>query len=475
MKTRIEFPRFHRGKNATGTGNSISESKTIIMKYSIRFFFALLATLTISSASHSQYRWHITHPDRIDTFYYSLLSISCSGESCSALGLVWSRTPGNPKDAGIPDSNILLQSTDGGQTWNFIDSTILQRDNWNYINFNAIDQIDSLDAIAVGSANNAIIQTSDGWKTWRTDTGFALITQFGRLQQFGFVYVDFSSVAEGVVSDNYLGYSLSTVDSGKDWVEEQGIGAPYDYGNSMFRTYLYPNMILTTHDNWNTIDTSLITFNGTFPDYALDVTSWMFGVGDTLTVMGNSNGSIKMAQSTDLGAHWSALPLPANVNIPQPIISSINAQTIVIAGQDTVGRIILSTDRGVTWSVDTVPLDNGIPCQGIRAVAVTGSGRVLASITTDSNFEGSRVLAYLETIPSSVAPTVSNQQAFSIFPNPATNEIQITSCLGNISILDPLGRSYEVKQSGTTLDISALPSGVYFVSVGASRAKFVKE
>jgi hypothetical protein len=63
----------------------------------------------------------------------------------------------------------------------------------------------------------------------------------------------------------------------------------------------------------------------------------------------------------------------------------------------------------------------------------------------------------------------------SIVPNPARNTITITPSIGPFSILDPLGRSYEVKQAGDVLDISSLPSGVYFVSNGVSRAKFVKE
>jgi hypothetical protein len=74
-----------------------------------------------------------------------------------------------------------------------------------------------------------------------------------------------------------------------------------------------------------------------------------------------------------------------------------------------------------------------------------------------------------------VAQTVSTQQNFSLYPNPATNILNIATPAGAISISDPLGRSYEVPKTGNMLDISALPSGVYFISDGVSRAKFVKE
>jgi Protein of unknown function (DUF2961) len=75
-------------------------------------------------------------------------------------------------------------------------------------------------------------------------------------------------------------------------------------------------------------------------------------------------------------------------------------------------------------------------------------------------------------VPMSNADTSLN---LTIYPDPAINSIMAIAAVGPLSILDPLGRSYEVKQSGNALDISSLPSGVYFVSDGRSRAKFVKE
>ncbi len=146
-----------------------------------------------------------------------------------------------------------------------------------------------------------------------------------------------------------------------------------------------------------------------------------------------------------------------------------------MAGNDSVGRIVQSFDGGVVWECDTVPLSSGISYYSVVPFAVTGTGRLLAGVVDDSGFAGSSSLAYLELIPSSVIAPVISQEAFTIFPNPATTEIQIPSSEGKVSILDPLGRSYEVKQTSNMLDISSLPPGVYFVSDGQSRAKFVKE
>ena len=71
-----------------------------------------------------------------------------------------------------------------------------------------------------------------------------------------------------------------------------------------------------------------------------------------------------------------------------------------------------------------------------------------------------------------------------IIPNPAQNEITIVGGSGTFTVSDPLGRvvlrqppSPNPLPEGEdyTIDISSLPSGVYFVSDGISAAKFVKE
>jgi len=467
------------------------------MKKSI-YFLLFYASLALPSGLHAQYQWHVVHSDRIDTFYYSFKSISCSGKNCSAVGVVWGYMPPELPSQQMPDSNIILHSTDGGETWLPIDASIPQ---WHFdkfgkarITFNGIDQIDSSSAFAAGSANNAVISTTDNWKTWRPDTNFAPVIQNGQPINFNFRIADFSNRAEGVVTDYAVGEFLYTIDSGTHWVQRPNNGiVARAYGHGMFREYipsLYfpsrhnkPDTILTTHDDWNNTDTSLTNINGPFSDPSVNMYSAIFGNGDTIWVIGyrwdtyHRYRSVMIARSSNLGADWSELPVPSN-NAFDPIsgtISPINFQTIVIAGLDSSERILLSTDQGVTWQAYTVPLDNGMPYFKVTALSITDSGRVLASILTDSNFEGSEVLAYLEQGPLSVESNAPARISLSLYPNPAANFLNIEAPSGTISILDPLGRSYLVHRSGEILDVSSLPSGVYFVSDSASRAKFVKE
>src|SRR5665213_4180363 len=197
------------------------------MKKSI-YFLLFYASLALPSGLHAQYQWHVVHSDRIDTFYYSFKSISCSGKNCSAVGVVWGYMPPELPSQQMPDSNIILHSTDGGETWLPIDASIPQ---WHFdkfgkarITFNGIDQIDSSSAFAAGSANNAVISTTDNWKTWRPDTNFAPVIQNGQPINFNFRIADFSNRAEGVVTDYAVGEFLYTIDSGTHWVQRPNNG-----------------------------------------------------------------------------------------------------------------------------------------------------------------------------------------------------------------------------------------------------------
>ena len=216
--------------------------------------------------------------------------------------------------------------------------------------------------------------------------------------------------------------------------------------------------------------------------------NFFIGNGDTLYSLSSQEDTgdhnpMTMSISPDLGAHWSSVSLPDNAPFLGPKITEPNRDTIVVWGEKAFsGQLFISTDHGRTWTLDTVPIPEVLPNSfySIQSISIGSGGRIVASIivTGDTAIEGgggSSVLAYLEPTPASVAPMVSSLKNFALYPNPATNILNIEYSSGNISIFDPLGRNYVVPRNGEALDVSSLPSGVYFVSDGVSRAKFVKE
>ncbi len=442
-------------------------------------FFALLASLAFSSGLRAQYRWHIVYSNHVDSTYYGFQTISCFGENCSVAG---------DFQAAIekPDSEFIIHSTDGGLTWISVDSIpqVMLYPRWGArFYWYKIQQIDSLDAIAVDELAGAIVQTFDGWQTFQTDTTNSVqLTVNGQDTTFsgGYYDVNFSNAAEGMLNGGF-GFYYSTLDSGKHWDKliTNNAAAFHSYGSGMFRVFVPPNKILTTYDDWRTLDTSLIVLTDSIESSFFVPQFLTFGGNDSLVMLSlhfdstMTHYSLSIAISSDLGQNWQ-YPLHDTVALDPLTISPLSNRMIAIAGEDSSGRIVMSTDQGATWHVYSVPLDNGVSYYSIISVAVTGSGRVIASIQVDSSSDGS-VLAYLEPVPSSVVPTLSTQQNLTLYPNPATNILNIAPPSGTISILDPLGRSYTVPGNGDVRDVSSLPPGVYFVSDGASRAKFVKK
>ena len=472
--------------------------RTIIKKTNMRtklILLTLLATLTISHCVRGQYRWHIVHPDRIGSLYYGFTSVSCKDGNCSAAVVAY------PNDSShiTPNTNLIFHSSDDGLTWASVDSI----PQWFYYSqgksllyLGTIEQMDSLDAIAIDQRVGVVLRTFDGWKTWQEDTqALSPDTIGGRIFYTGLYDLDFSNVAEGMVSQGY-GFYLSTVDTGKHWKPVVSHNATFfhSYGSGMFRLFAAPDTIFTTRNNWDTIDTTVFMLSDTLRNPNVKLVNFVFSGADSITEVcvlldsTQTHYSLLTTSSSDLGEHWEILPMPNDIKMDPNTVSSFEGQTIVIAGQDSVGRIVMSMNGGASWQADTVPLSDNAPYYFITSISITESGRVLAAIETDDNYIGSTVLAYLEPIPSRVTPTVSTQQNLTLYPNPATNVLNLVSLAGTISISDPLGRSYAVPTTpqppptslrsaggGVTVDISTLPSGVYFVSDGVNRAKFVKE
>ena len=71
--------------------------------------------------------------------------------------------------------------------------------------------------------------------------------------------------------------------------------------------------------------------------------------------------------------------------------------------------------------------------------------------------------------------------ALKLYPNPASNQLQINTDQTIMSVLvsDINGKTVEVNRSNNTIDVSTLSSGLYFIQVetesGILREKFMKE
>src|SRR5436190_235071 len=124
-----------------------------------QFLMIVLGLCYFSGAADAQFVWQITDTTS-GRYYANLYDLSCKGGSCSAVFRYVQRQ--SPYQVLL----MLKSSTDYGRTWLTYDPDIHLQNDPSFLADYEVDQIDSLNAIAV--ADSAIIvKTSDGGKTWK--------------------------------------------------------------------------------------------------------------------------------------------------------------------------------------------------------------------------------------------------------------------------------------------------------------------
>lgn len=127
-----------------------------------------------------------------------------------------------------------------------------------------------------------------------------------------------------------------------------------------------------------------------------------------------------------------------------------------------------TTDHGVTWSDDTIATD--IDFFGSRDVAMLNDHTALANLTLTST----GTIARITYSPASVDGFIEKvRYGTRIHPNPSTGVVSINKWYDSergITIVDMLGRPVysgmlEPGPGSTTLDLSALPAGLYSLVV----------
>ncbi len=485
----------------------------------------MISCLAFAPGLRSQYRYTITHPDTVGHYTYAFTSLDCFGEVCTAGGM---KTDLN---LSVLDSGkyrlMFFRSTDGGNSWIEQDPNIPPTGNHasTYQSLSEIDrvqQIDAMHAVAIGKLLHGvyfrfIAITSDGGATWQNefDSSSTVETPIPLFD------IDFSDTLTGIATglDQPSGGTwplrfFTTHDGGSTW-NEAGIIPSYvdstptrfrihSYGDEAFAAYptYYSaegvSVLYHTTDDWQNVDsTKPIFFPGwTWPQNGGDTTDTnldyaAFGGEDTILAMAgmfvdsNEGPCLDLFRSLDGGADWSRIDFPDTVQGKETAFTLFNldGSMVFIGGLWNIGsRICVSTDHGMSWETDTLLAGDTIFPAGqvplFPMIASTNDGSGVAIFTEDAGALspfGSSYLARIEQVTSSVNTSILPTPDIMVYPNPAVNTLTLNASAGTISILDPLGRSYTVPRNGNSLDISSLPSGVYFVSDGQARAKFVKE
>ena len=439
--------------------------------------FALLLCLTISSGARAQYHWTITHPSQIGSTRYSFLSVSCRGNCCTAAGFVIDSLGEEVNHFVRRAWNIMLfRSNDAGLTWAEQDPHLAPYKSSNQNMLNKIQQIDSLNVVAVGDSG-LVLRTFDAGETWiRQDLH----------TQHNFFDVHFSDPANGIIIANLDTNVYVTSDSGKTWkgiVLSQNLWpiAGHAYGPGKFKVItISAGPFYSTTNNWMTYDSSVI-----YPitDTNHDIEGCSFGSGDTIVAWAlHTIGGIDypwMCRTSDGGKHWSDISPPSQGISNFFCISSPDNAPMMAGGQTAYKRIERSEDAGQTWQLDTLDLPPTFAF-GL-SLAATSSACFVGAFAGDHISRGDHgILARGEPASSRVERTTEIPAYLQAFPNPATDYLTVTfDGARSILLLDVLGREVgRVNPKSpvpSKLDISTLRAGVYYLTDGHSQTKFVKE
>jgi len=247
--------------------------------------------------------------------------------------------------------------------------------------------------------------------------------------------------------------------------------------------------------------------NWTVASNGLDMpTVYALGINGNTILAGGWGGISGIYKSLNLGGNWAATSCP-NTAVNAIAINGNN----IVAGTQSDG-IYLSSDNGSTWGTANTGLTYS---NGITSVAINGSDifagttyyGVFSSLNNGSNWTSSnfgltdstitslaicgnyifagtgtgvwvRVLSQITGIKE-----LNENKNIKIYPNPVTNnfsiESQDNSIIKIITIQGQLLKTIEANNRNTTIDVSDLSGGVYFITVttdnGTTTKKFIKE
>lgn len=212
---------------------------------------------------------------------------------------------------------------------------------------------------------------------------------------------------------------------------------------------------------------SWTTINNGFPS---NNTVYALAFSGNSLFAGTANG---LFNSTNNGANWTLVS-----NLPIDDFRSLAIYgTKILAGSNGSG-IFLSADNGLTWST----FNDGL---------MTGDNIVISLAINNSNiFAGTGYqswggLVYKRPLSDIITgfEETNNIKEMNIFPNPATDKLQIeASQISEIEILNLEGqiiKSISANENHETIDVSSFTRGMYFIKVksgeGIAVKKFVKE
>lgn len=351
-----------------------------------------------------------------------------------------------------------IKTTNQGITWSVINLGTLE---W----LNSLFFTDNLNGVIVG-ANGYLVRTNNGGTTWQiinSGTSDWLFSVFFPSNQIGYAVGGGASGVGQVI--------LKTIDGGLTWnnqniANSSQLRSVHFLNDNVGYASGYNATIIKTTDgglNWIPLNTNLPLYYTLNSVHFTSIDTGYAGGGWQI----GSNNTQAIIKTVDGGVTWTNISSLNNDFIND--IISIGPSRLIAVGYN--GTLLKSTDGGVNWeirnSTDNLALHSSFFVDENLGFSVGSTGKI---IITNQNIIG-------------INEVENKEKEFRLFPNPTSSKLIFDNnnlSIKEINIIDITGIKIKtIKQNLNAIDVSNLPSGIYFIQVITEdmivTKKFVKQ
>jgi len=363
----------------------------------------------------------------------------------------------------------IYKTTDAGEIWKvtYVDSSFAP----SYADVSSIFFIDDVTGFLAGSK---FIKTTDGGMTWNiVNSGIPSDPSFGDpyFQDVYFVNNDLGfavyrnpSTGDGVIKTTDVGMTWDSLNFKNNKFDKKYI---YFADENLGFVSGYSTLYRTTDggDNWDTLDVA----SGTTRGYFEESNSKVNFINSSTGFFGKKGHIFK---TTDRGDTWTDAPID-NHTMPTQIQFVSDSIGYAVCGTDTFGVPLnifyKSTDGGKSWS----DLTNELPTTGISSMFFTdeNTGFLTGNHGILKTTSGGETITSIKEIDNASIPT--GYRLYQNYPNPFNPTTKIRYSIPNVGtslmkfvklkVYDILGRKV------TTLVNKQQPPGNYVVEFNASK------
>lgn len=358
-------------------------------------------------------------------------------------------------------SGYTRKTTNGGANWNIIGASNLV---YGPIWFTSVDT-------GYGAGNAQLLKTTDGGLTWNVSCS----THGGSINFISSNIGFFSSMN----STNDTTIIFKTINAGVSWSRISSfptMGAPQKL---QFINSTIGFLVVDQDGIYKTIDGGITWIPKLIPDQFYSFQSVYFPSPNIGYLIGTYDSIYK---STDAGETWHA-QINTNSSTFYSVFFTDDNHGYVVGGDGiSQGAILKTVDGGTNWTLDL----SLVQTLGVVFFPNANTGYTC----------GTNGTIYKIDLPTGINE-LSETNEINIYPNPATNEFQVTSSkfkVKSVNIYNVMGEEIlpfdklrMTPNESVTIDISSYAKGVYFVEVqtdgsagspqgsGVLRKKLIKE